>query len=36
KYDEPKGRAVKVYQAEESKPSFDWWNRLKWFYKIGE
>ncbi|HEX7065563.1 MAG TPA: YqzK family protein [Bacillales bacterium] len=36
KYDKPKGRAVKVYQVEENKKSFDWLNRLELFYKIGE
>lgn len=36
KYDKPKGRAVEVYQTNDSDGAFDWFNRLKLFYRNGE
>ena len=34
RYDEPKGRAVKVFQMQEEEPA--WLDRLLFFYHFGE
>lgn len=36
KYDQPKGRAVKVYQPADQNASFNWLHRLELFYQSGE
>ncbi len=37
RYDEPEGRAVKVFQAySDEEDGFDWIERLHLFYEIGE
>ncbi|HET7521699.1 MAG TPA: YqzK family protein [Bacillales bacterium] len=36
RYDSPKGRAVEVYQAGEEESGFQWLERLKLFYQVGE
>ncbi|UOE96123.1 MULTISPECIES: YqzK family protein [Bacillaceae] len=36
RYDEPKGRAVKVVQMDEHQPLPEWVERLMFFYHFGE
>ncbi|WP_349407644.1 YqzK family protein [Pseudalkalibacillus sp. SCS-8] len=36
KYDEPEGRAVKVFEAFYEKEEMNWIDRLQLFYEIGE
>lgn len=36
KYDEPEGRAVKVSQESDEETGFDWLNRMRMFYRVGE
>ncbi len=36
RYDEPEGRAVKVFEAYYEREEMNWVDRLKLFYDIGE